>query len=185
MLEDDFLSEWNKWLKANQWQAMEGEEFTSPALDVLAYGAKQIRLSRLPLFGRGLAVIALTRQPVDLKSDANGLKEWTERLARAVNGLFPPWKSLRPGAVLLIAVQLTPEPIRGEDEERFKPVLGHWTGSRVVPAGILRINLGQGAMASVLAEGLPRDLPELGQLVDTWASQFQRFLPMWSETETL
>jgi hypothetical protein len=49
----------------------------------------------------------------------------------------------------------------------------------------LRINLGQQAMASVLAEGLPRDLPEVGNLVDNWGMKFSRFLPMWSETENL
>lgn len=185
MLEDEFLTDWNKWLKANNWQALEGEEFQEPSLDILAYGAKPIRLSRVPLFGRGMAVIAVSRHPQDLKSDVAGLKTWSERLAKAVNGQFPPWKSGRPGAILLIAVQLSPEPMRGEDEERFKPVLGHWTGTRVVPAGIVRINLGQGAMASILAEGLPRDLPEVGQLVDSWSNQFQRFVPMWSETEHL
>jgi hypothetical protein len=185
MPEDDFLSDLSAWAKANLWQPLEGETFSQPPLEVLTYAAKPIRLSRLPLFGRGLAVLAVTRHPVDLKSDTQGLKSWAQRLAKAVNGQYPPWKKLRPGAVLLIAVQLTPEPIRGEDEEKYKPVLGLWTGTRVVPAGILRINLGQQAMASVLAEGLPRDLPEVGNLVDNWGMKFSRFLPMWSETENL
>jgi hypothetical protein len=183
MLQDDLINDWNSWLKSSQWQAHEGEEFRDPPLDVLAYGVKAIRLSYVPVFGRGLAVVAMSRHPIDLKSDTAGLKLWIERLAKAVNGLVPPWKSFRPGAVLLIAVQLTPEPINGSDEDQIKPVLGHWTGTRVVPAGIVRINLGQNAMSSVLAEGLPRDLPEIGQLVDQWSSHFQRFVPMWSETE--
>lgn len=185
MLESDFLENWQAWLQENQWQHDPGEEFQEPPLDILGYGVKRIRLSRLPLFGHGLAVIAISRHPVDLNSDPNGLKQWVDRLARAVNGQFPPWKIRRPGAVLLIAVQLTPEPIRGEDEERLKPVLGHWTGTRVVPAALVRLNLGQNAMASILADGLPRDLPEIGGLIDAWADQFQRFVPLWSATEAI
>ncbi|MFM7131715.1 MAG: hypothetical protein ACKO0V_20385 [bacterium] len=183
MYEDEFLESWNVWAKANDWPPLEGEEFASPPLDILAYASRPIRLSRLPLFGRGLAVLAITRHPADLRSDTAGIKAWADRLARAVNGQFPPWKRVRPGAILLIAVQLTPEPIRGEDEDRFKPVLGQWTGTRVVPSGIIRINLGQQAMASVLAEGLPRDLPEIARLVDDWSTRFSRFVPMWAESE--
>ena len=185
MQEEEFLNGFSQWAKENLWQLLEGETFSQPPLDVLAYAAKPIRLSRLPLFGRGLAVVAITRHPVDLMSDTVGLKIWVQRLAKAVNGQYPPWKKLRPGAILLIAVQLTPEPIRGEDEDKFKPVLGFWTGSRVVPAGVSRMNLGQGAMASVLAEGLPRDLPEVGQLIDSWGLEFSRFVPMWSATENI
>lgn len=185
MQEDDFLDALKLWVKSSEWQPLEGEEFASPPLDILTYAAKPVRLSRLPLFGRGMAVVAITRHPTDLRSVTPGLKAWVGRLAHAVNGQFPPWKRIRPGAILLIAVQLTPEPIRGEDEDHFKPVLGQWTGTRVVPAGIIRINLGQRAMASVLADGLPRDLPEIGRLVDDWASHFNRFVPMWAETESL
>ncbi len=183
MLEDDFLENWQKWLEEQGWKHEEGEEYRDPALDILGMGVKNIRLSRIPLFGRGLAVVAICRHPFDLSSDSSGLKQWTDRLAKAVNGRFPPWKVKRPGAILLIAVQLTPEPIKDADEERLKSVLGHWTGTRVVPAALVRINLGQGAMASILAEGLPRDLPEIGRLLDGWSAKFQRFVPMWNDSE--
>jgi hypothetical protein len=183
MTEEDFLEDWNVWLKANDWSPDPGETYAEPPLEVLAYASRPIRLSRLPVFGRGLAVIAVSRHPIDLMSDSSGLRMWVERVGKAVNGLHPPWKSRRPGAILLTAIQLTPEPIRSEDEERFKPVLGHWTGTRVVPAAIVRINLGQHAMASMMAEGLPRDMPELGELIDSWASVFHRFVPLWNESE--
>ena len=183
MLEEDLLENWQNWLGEQGWTYEEGEEYREPALDILGLGMKKIRLSRIPLFGRGLAVVAICRHPFDLRSDSEGLKQWIERLARAVNGRFPPWKMKRPGAILLIAVQLTPEPIQDVDEERLKSVLGQWTGTRVVPASVVRINLGQGAMASILAEGLPRDLPEIGQLLDNWAGRFQRFVPMWNDSE--
>lgn len=185
MLETDLLEQFRDWLATHGWQHDDGEEFSQPPLDILALGVKRIRLSRLPLFGRGLAVIAISRHPIDLPSDPTGLKQWADRLARAVNGRFPPWKIRRPGAILLIAVQLTPEPITGSDEDRLKTVLGHWTGTRAVPAAAIRLNLGQNAMASILAEGLPRDLPELASLVDDWATRFQRFVPLWNDTETL
>ncbi|MBI1322723.1 hypothetical protein GC170_06010 [bacterium] len=185
MTEDDFLSTWSTWQKAHSWSPDPGEVYAEPPLEILGYATKPVRLSRVPVFGRGLAVVAITRHPVDLMSDAVGLQAWVERIGKAVNGLHPPWKSRRPGAVLLTAVQLTPEPIRGEDEERFKAALGHWTGTRVVPAAIVRINLGQHAMASMMAEGLPRDMPELGELIDIWAGDFHRFVPMWNDTEAL
>lgn len=183
MLEPDLLEEFRAWLTDNSWQYDEGEEFHQPPLDLLALGVKRIRLSRVPLFGRGLAVVAICRHPQDLRSDSTGLKQWADRLAQAVNGRFPPWKIRRPGAILLIAVQLTPEPITAADEDRLKTVLGHWTRTRVIPAALVRINLGQMAFSSILADGLTQSLPEIGSLVDTWASQFQRFVPLWSETE--
>lgn len=185
MTEDEFLTNWAVWQKAHGWGPEPGESYAEPQLEVLGYASKPVRLSRLPIFGRGLAVVAVTRHPADLMSDATGLRVWVERLGRAINGLHPPWKSRRPGAVLLTAVQITPEPIRAEDEDRYKAALGHWTGTRVVPAGIVRINLGQRAMASLLAEGLPRDMPELGELIDQWAGDFRRYVPMWSDTEAM
>ena len=55
MLEDDFLENWQKWLEEQGWKHEEGEEYRDPALDILGMGVKNIRLSRIPLFGRGLA----------------------------------------------------------------------------------------------------------------------------------
>ena len=64
MLEDDFLENWQKWLDEHGWTHEEGEEFREPALDILGFGVKKIRLSRIPLFGRGLAVVAICRHQV-------------------------------------------------------------------------------------------------------------------------
>ncbi len=44
----------------------DGEEFRAPALDVLRYDRRGVRLSRVPWFGQGLSVVAVLRQPMDL-----------------------------------------------------------------------------------------------------------------------
>ena len=54
--------------------------------------------------------------------------------------------------------------------------------SRVVPLGLIRINLGQEAMAFQLAGG-PDDLyPEPAALADALTARFRRYVPLFDGT---
>jgi len=101
----------------------------------------------------------------------------------AVNGRFPPSRRLGLGGVGLTVVVLTPEPIAAEDDEVLKAALGGATGrSRVVPLGLIRINLGQEAMSFQIAQG-PDDLfPEPVALADALTVKFRRFVPLFDGT---
>jgi len=162
-----------------------GEEFREPPLDILRYYWRPVRLHWLPLIGRARGVVAVARQPVDVGVSglAVGYKSFLARLAMAANGRFPPSRRLGLGGVGLTAVVLTPEPIAAEDDEVLKAALGRAPRrSRVVPLGLIRLNLGQEAMSFQIAQG-PDDLfPEPVALADALTPRFRRFVPLFDGT---
>src|SRR5262245_19839509 len=161
----------------------EGEEFLRPPLDVLRYNRRGVRLNRVPWLGRGLSVVAVARQPVDLGLSAAGYRTLLTRLAMAVNGRFPPWgfgRHPKGLALGLTAVVLTPEPIGPDDDAILRAVV---TGrplprQRAVPLGVIRVNLGQEAMSFALASGPAGVFTEPVALADALTSHFRRFVPL-------
>lgn len=155
----------------------DGEEFASPPLDILRYYFRPVRLSRIPFFGRSTSVVAVLRQPVDLGISTNGYRTLLTRVAMAANGRFPPWRSgLSLGLTLII---LTSEPVQPDDEATLKTAFIGLSRMRSVPLGLIRLNLGQEAMAVTLA-GAPDGLfPEPEQLATKLAEHFKRYLPLW------
>jgi hypothetical protein len=160
-----------------------GEEFRAPALDVLRYYARPVRLSGVPVLGRGLSVVAVARQPVDVGLSAGDYTRFLTRLAMAVNGRFPPWGLgwRHAGVVLGMTVAvLTPEPIGPGDDDVLRSVV---TGrplprQRAVPMGVLRVNLGQEALAFALASGPADAFPEPAALADALTTHLRRFVPL-------
>lgn len=183
MLEDSFLDLIDSILKPLGLREEEGEEFRTPPLDVLRYYRKPVRLHWLPMIGRAQSVVTVVRQPVDVglvqAGSSKGYQPFLARLAMAVNGRFPPGRRLGWGSIGLTVVVLTPEPISGEDDALLKAALEAPGRSRVVPLGVVRVNLGQDAMAFQLA-GSPDDLfPEAIALVDALTLQLRRFVPFF------
>jgi hypothetical protein len=124
-------------------------------------------------------VVAVVRQPNDVGFSSDGYRRFLKRLALAVNGRYPPWR--RGGLVLgLTVVVLTPEPIGPDDDASLRQALGGpaRTGTRAVPLGLLRLNLGQEAMAFALASGPEGLFPEPGALADALTPHFRRFVPV-------
>jgi len=161
----------------------EGEEFRSPPLDVLRYYRREVRLHWVPFFGRGLSVVAVARQPVDVGLSAGDYRKFLTRLAMAVNGRFPPWGRGRhpKGLVLgLTAVVLTPEPIGpGDDAVLGEVVSGRpLPRQRAVPLGVIRVNLGQEALSFALASGPEGVFTEPAALADALTPHFRRFVPL-------
>jgi hypothetical protein len=169
----------------------EGEEYRSPPLDVLRYYRRPVRLHWVPLLGRASSVVAVARQPVDVAFRPDDYRTFLTRLAMAVNGRFPPWSWNRPGrgaagsgglVVGLTALILTPEPIGPEDDATLARVLGEFSArrarTRAVPLGVLRVNLGQEALAFALAPGPDRLFPEPEDLADILSLHLRRFVPL-------
>jgi len=159
----------------------DGEEYREPALDVLRYYRRPVKLHWLPFLGRSQAVVAVVRQPVDVglsgsKADYRALMG---RLALAASGRFPPSRALGFGSIGLTAVVLTPEPIAAGDDELLKGALGGGPGrSRAVPLGVIRLNLGQEAMSHQLSGGPDGLFPEPVALADALTVRFRRFVPL-------
>ena len=184
MLEDEFLDLIDPILEPLGLLEEEGEEFREPPLDVLRYYRRPVRLHWLPVIGRAQAVVAVVRQPVDvgLTGSPKDYGAFFARLAMAVNGRFPPGSRSGWGSIGLTIVALTPEPIAAEDDALLKAALEAPTRSRVVPLGVVRVNLGQEAMAFQLA-GSPDGLfPEPVALADALTLRFRRFVPLFDGT---
>ncbi len=135
----------------------------------------------LPLLGRSQAVVAVVRQPVDValagsRADYRGLMG---RLALAASSRFPPGRRLGYGSIGLTAIVLTPEPIAAGDDDQLKGALGGGSGrTRAVALGVIRLNLGQEAMAHQLAPGPDGLFPEPIALADALTARFRRFVPL-------
>jgi hypothetical protein len=184
LLEDQFLDLIDPVLKPLGLREEEGEEFREPPLDVLRYYRRPVRLHWLPLIGRAQAVVAVVRQPVDvgLTGSSKDYRAFLARLSMAINGRFPPGSALGWGSIGLTVIVLTPEPIAAEDDALMKTALEAPTRSRVVPLGLVRVNLGQEAMAFQLA-GSPDGLfPEPVAIADALTLQFRRFVPLFDGT---
>jgi hypothetical protein len=181
LLEDQFLDLIDPVLKPLGLREEEGEEFREPPLDVLRYYRRPVRLHWLPMIGRAQAVVAVARQPLDvgLAGSSMDYRAFFQRLGMAVNGRFPPGRRLGWGSIGLTVVALTPEPIGAEDDALMKAALEAPVRSRVVPLGVVRVNLGQEAMAFQLA-GSPDGLfPEPVALADALTLRFRRFVPLF------
>lgn len=183
MTEDAFFALIDPVLRAAGSIPAEGEEFPEPPLDVLRYYRRGVRLSWLPFLGRGLSVVAVARQPVDVGFTPADYRRLLTRLAMAVNGRFPPWgRGRHPKGLSLgmTAVVLTPEPIGPDDDPVLRGIL---TGrplprQRAVPLALIRVNLGQEALAYTLASGPEGAFTEPTALADTLAPHLRRFLPL-------
>ncbi|GAC1471150.1 MAG: hypothetical protein NVSMB9_16980 [Isosphaeraceae bacterium] len=161
----------------------DGEEFRVPPLDVLRYYRRSVKLHWFPFFGRGLSVVAVSRQPVDIHFTSADQRRFLTRLAMAVNGRFPPWgKGSHPKALslALTALVLTPEPIGPGDDSVLQDIISGrpLPRQRAVPLGMLRVNLGQEALAYALASGPEGIFHEPASLVDALTPHLRRFLPL-------
>jgi hypothetical protein len=153
-----------------------GEQFRGPPLDVLRYYRRAVRWSRIPIVGRAMSIVAVVRQPLDVELSDAGYARLLTRLAQAANGRFPPWKGL---AIGLTGLVITPEPIGpGDDTVLGRALSGSLRRFRVVPVGLIRINLGQEAVALAIKSSPDQLFTEPGRLADTLSEHFRRFVPL-------
>jgi hypothetical protein len=198
MLEERFFETIDAVLRTTGAVVEAGEEFRTPPLDVLRYYYRAVRLHWVPLLGRASSVVAVVRQPLDIGFRPDAYRTFLTRLARAVNGRFPPWtprwprpwlrvrgrdRSAAGGLVIgLTALVLTPEPIGPDDDRALSEMLAglsaRRTRTRAVPLGLLRVNLGQEALAFALAPGPAGLFNEPEALADALSVHLRRFVPL-------
>lgn len=188
MIEDDLFGIIDPILREAGSIPFEGEEFRTPPLDILRYYRRPVRMHWLPLLGRASSVVAVVRQPVDVSFSTDGYRRFMARLAMATNGRFPPWIWPRRGreprmagglVVGLTTLVLTPEPIGPGDDAVLASVLGASAGrTRVVPFGVIRLNLGQEAISYALAGSPDQLFSEPVMLADALTERFRRFVPL-------
>jgi hypothetical protein len=201
MIEDQLFEIIDPVLHAKGATVEEGEEFRAPPLDVLRYYRRPVRLHGIPLLGSASSVVAVVRQPLDTGFRPDDYHTFLVRLAMAVNGRFPPWSWSWPwswpgspsrkgyravatgGLVIgLTALILTPEPIGPEDDATLGQILGalsaRRTRTRVVPMGVLRVNLGQEALAFALAPGPDGLFAEPEAVADALSLHLRRFVSL-------
>ncbi len=153
-----------------------GEEFRQPQLDVLRYYRRAVRWSSIPIVGKAVSVVAVVRQPVDVELSDSGYSQLLTRMALATNRRFPPWKGL---AIGLTGLVLTPEPIAPGDDAVLGRVLnGSLRRYRVVPVGLIRINLGQEATSFSLKTSPDELFNEPTRLADALSEHLRRFVPL-------
>ena len=177
MLEDGLFEILDEALTPIGSTADAGESFHEPPLEVLRYYRRPVRIHRLPGFGRALGLVAVVRQPTDIEGTAEGYRRLLRRLAMAANGRYPPFRRGNGLVLGLSAVILTPEPIDPDDEALLRSAHADLGRMRTVPLGLIRVNLGQEALAFALAQG-PGDLfPEPTTVVDALTPHLRRFVP--------
>jgi hypothetical protein len=178
MIEDDFFAIIDPVLRELGSIPEEGEDFRDPPLDVLRYYRRPVRMHWMPWFGRALSVVAVARQPLDTGFSTAEYRRFLTRLAMAVNSRFPPWH--RPGGMVigLTCVVLTPEPIGPEDDATLGTALGPLGRTRAVPFGLIRLNLGQEALAFALTADPDKLFPESERLADALTPHFRRFVSL-------
>ncbi len=178
MIEDDLFAVIDPVMRSSGATPEEGEEYRSPPLDVLRYYRRPVRLHWIPGLGRALSVVAVVRQPVDTSLSTVDYRRFLTRLAMAVNGRFPPWRGDRGLVIGLTTLVLTPEPIGPDDDKTLGSVLGPLGRTRVVPLGLLRINLGQEALSFALTSSPDKLFSEPETLTDALTPMLRRFVPL-------
>jgi hypothetical protein len=178
MTEDDLFALMDSVLHPLGATSAPGDGSRTPPLDVLAYYARAIRLSPIPILGRGLSIVAVCRQPIDVGISKNGYRSLIERLAIVVNTRFPPVLRGRGLTLGLTAVVITPEPVQPDDDAALSQALDPVRRTRAVPLGVFRINLGQEALSFSLKRGPEGLFPEPELLADAFATKLRRFVPL-------
>jgi hypothetical protein len=183
MIEDDFFAIIDPVLRESGSIPELGEEYATPPLDVLRYYRRPVRLHWLPVLGRGMSIVAIARQPLDVGLSTADYRRFLTRVAMAVNGRFPPLRgrAFHGLAIGLTTLVLTPEPIGPEDDAVLTTVLEPGGRTRVIPFGVIRINLGQEAISFALASSPDRLFPEPILLADALTPRFRRFVTLLEE----
>lgn len=178
MTEDDLFELMGSVLKPLGAETEAGDESRDPPLEILAYYARPVRLSAIPILGRGVGVTAVCRQPIDVDFQRAGYRPLIERVALVTNTRFPPLRKGRGLLLGLTIVALTPEPIGPDEEKRLDAALGAVARTRAVPLGLIRINLGQEAVSFALRSGPADVFPEPAALADAFSARLRRFVPL-------
>jgi hypothetical protein len=177
MLDEDLLAQLDEILRPLGHVPDPGEEYETPALRVLRYYRRPVRLHWLPGIGRALGLVAVIEEPLDLPFSSRSCRDLLDRLSRAVNTRFPPFGRRSGLAVGLTVVVLTSSPIQPEEDAVLASGLARPSRSRCVPLGLFRVNLEQEAVSWGLAAAPGELYPEPLAIAEALGETLCRFVP--------
>jgi hypothetical protein len=154
-----------------------GEEFPTPELDILRYDVRRVRLSWVPVVGRGLSVMAVVREPGDLRCEVPGCLALADRVGKALNNRFALVGRYGGLAIGLTTIVLARGPLQPADEGMLEAALPRVPRGRATHLGWFRIDLEREAMAVALRPGPAGVFPETALLSDALGARLGRFLP--------
>jgi hypothetical protein len=178
MIEDDFFELTDAILEPLGSKIEPGDELREPPIDVLRYYVRPVRVSSVPFLGRGISVVAVCRQPIDIGFSSIGYRTLIERLASVVNTRFPPIKKGRGLTLGMTAIVTTPEPIGADEDPVLAKVLEPIPRNRAFPLGVFRINLGQEAVSFAIKRATDGLFSEPDLLADAYAAKLRRFVSL-------
>ena len=152
-----------------------GEEFRDPPLEILVYHSRPVRLHWLPWFGRASSVVVVAREPRELTIDVKGFSDWIRRVSAAANARFAPWRSGPTVGLTIVSIARAPI-VPGEDELLAQALAKKVPKSRVVPLGLLRVELEREALSFSLVRGPAGLFPEPDTLADALNARLKRFV---------
>ena len=173
MLEDDLFEITSSVLLPLGCQVEAGDEMREPPLEVLRYYTRPVRFSWIPILGKGISLVVVARQPIDIA--IADYPQMMDRISRVINTRFPPAQSGNGLSLGFTTIVTTPEPIRPEDDAILDRALMPVFKTRAIPLGLLRVNLGQEAVAFALRRGPVSMFPEPDALADAFSLRLKRF----------
>jgi hypothetical protein len=167
-------------LRAVSLDRLPGDRYEDPELDVLLYLKRSLRLSGLPVIGRGLGIIGLIREPSDLQVETfEGASRIMTRATRAISTRFPPIRNGHGLAILSCLLITTSRPIAPHTETHLETLLDRQSKTqRAVVLGCFVVNPEQLVMAQAVRRASGFDYPEPVLLADALAPRFRRYVPL-------
>jgi hypothetical protein len=164
-------------LRAAGSKSESGAVFQPAPLEILRLYRRTVRWSPIPLLGRAASVVAVVRQPLDIELSDAGYSRLLIRLAHAASSRISVWDGV---AIGLTALIVTSEPLdAGDDAVLGRVLAAPLRRYRVVPIGLLRVNLGQEATAFTMKASPGEIFAEPALLADVLSTHLRRFVPLF------
>ncbi len=146
-----------------------------PSVEILRFYARSVRLSAIPWFGKGLSLVAVAREPDDLRGVKGGLRTLLERAASAAGVRYPPRKGLSLALSLVVVLQGEVAP---ELSQQLGQMLTDMPRFRCVPLALVALDLRAETMAMALRRGPAGLYSEPEVVIDALTPHFRQFLPL-------
>ncbi|QEH33173.1 hypothetical protein OJF2_16700 [Aquisphaera giovannonii] len=174
MTDDQLLGLIDPVLRDGGSHADEGEDYRRPAVEVLRYYRRPLKWNPVPILGRALSVVAVARATGDDAPPGQGHRQLLERTAMVVGARYSPWQAPTIG---LTVVGLTDEPIGAGTEADLDQALGSsMRRFRVVPLGLILVNLDRETLSFALRAGPDQLFPEPVRVADVLGDRLRRFV---------
>ncbi|WP_165224140.1 hypothetical protein [Aquisphaera insulae] len=174
MTDENLLELLDPVLRSGGARAEPGEDYRRPPIEILRYYRRELRWNRVPILGRALSVALVSRPMQEDDTGGSSYLRLLERSAMVVGMRYSPWQAATIG---LTVVGLTTAPIGPETEANLDRALGSSLRRyRVVPLGLIVVNLAQETLAFALRAGPDRLFSEPVAIADALGDRLRRLV---------